>query len=246
MEFLKTIFFFVIGLLCNLWSWVKGHVNVLVAIASLITSVVTCQVSNEQTKIVDNQLEMQKKEAQPIFEIRKGLLDYDHDGCDDTECFSINIIKNEVQEICDVKTYTYYKIDEMQKNNNVPRIERTIYAPILSYHDRCGGSFGHTGTIVCDTTINNYWAYLEFKGDCMLKKLGETVAYSCDKIDFIEISYLDIYGTSHTVYYEDTSLSTKEHFLDICKKSKDVFGYHCYNIYVKLDHILSDLRGNIN
>lgn len=213
-----------------------------VALATLITSIVTCQVSKEQKKIVDVQLEMQKKEAQPIFEIKKGLLDYDHDGCNDTEYFTVNIVKNEVQEICDVKTYTFYKIDEIQKKDSVARIEKTVYAPVLWFHNHYGGPFGHTGIVACDTTLYNYWSYLSFLGDCMLSKPGEEVSYNCNKIDFIEISYLDIYGTSHTLYFEDTLLSTTEQFKDISRKSKDVFDYRSYNVYVKLDHILDDLK----
>ena len=242
MESLKDILFYLLGLLYKLYRWAKEHVDVIVALATLITSIVTCQVSMEQKKIVDVQLKLQKKEAQPIFEIKKGLLDHDHDGCDDTEYFSVSIVKNEVREICDVKTYTFYKIDEILKNDSVARIEKTVYVPILWYHNHYGGPFGHIGTVACDTTLYNYWAYLSFLGDCMLSKPGEKVSYKCNKIDFIEISYLDIYGTNHTVYFEDASLSTPEQFIHISNKSKEVFENCSYNIYVKLDHILSDMK----
>ena len=65
------------------------------AAASFITRVVTCQVAKEQAEIVEKQLAMQKNEKQPIFQIQERIIDYDEDGCDDTECISINIAKNE-------------------------------------------------------------------------------------------------------------------------------------------------------
>lgn len=72
--------------------------------------------------------------------------------------------------------------------------------------------------------------YLYFKRECLKWSISEANrCYSCDKIDFIIVEYLDIYRDSHCDYYEGTTLSTKERYEDVKRLSKETFKTNCYH-----------------
>jgi hypothetical protein len=67
-------------------------------------------------------------------------------------------------------------------------------------------------------------------------------SYSCDKIDFIIIEYLDIYGEEHREYFEGTSLSTPDAYENIQKLSKEAFKENYYRREtIMLKGVLEDL-----
>lgn len=225
-------------------SLLINHANFLVALATLITSVVACHLSYEQTKIVDNQLELMRREKQPIFEISLSIIDSDSDGRDDTECLRINLIKNEVKEIMNVRCYTYYKLEKYFKGSKEFRIDSTIYVPVNGYFGSHGIPYGHVGNIVSDTTENNFWSYSIFRTECLDKTLAglqkDNAGYSCCKIDFIEIDYKDVYGLNDTVFFEDSRLSTRDSYLYVEELADKIFGNNRNHFYsVKLDDVLS-------
>ena len=224
--------------------WLRKNINAIIAIATLITSVVTCYLSYQQTTIVDYQIEMARREKQPIFEIKKSMIDWNHDGVDDTECMMIRIIKNETKEIYSIKCSTYYKIEKTINSGKEFRIDTTIYVPINGYFGSHGEPYGHTDIVVCDTTENNYQSYTIFRGECLDKSIiDRNAGYSCDKIDFIEIKYKDVYGMDETIYFEGSRLSTKEMYQYVDELAKRCFGNNSFHFYyVKLNDVL---RGGV-
>lgn len=224
--------------------WINGHLaiiaDVLIAIATLITSIVACNISKVQTEISRSQLEAQKKENQPLFEIRKSYLDYDNDGVLDTECFRMNITKNDVRNIHNIHIQTYFKLDVTSHNNEV----NTIFVPVLDYYKSYGLPYHLTGEVLSDTTPDNFKAFIDFQVDCITKGINERVMkrkhYSCNKIDFFVIEYTDIYGDYRKECFEDTSYCTQERFFDIDQQSKEVFGYNSFVFnYFSLEEVLN-------
>lgn len=239
-KFLENLFFSLLGIISKGINWLRRHSDFIVALATLITSVVACHLSYEQRKIVDNQLELMRREKQPIFEITQSIIDSNNDNVYDTECMMISIVKNEVKEIPGIKCSTYYKVDKYFKSATEFRIDSVIYVLVDGYFGSNGGPYGHTGVVACDTTNNNYKSYIFFREECLNKSMEERrVGYSCDKINFIEINYQDIYGMDDTVYFEGTRLSTKERYQYVDNLAKRSFGNNSIHFnFVKLDDIL--------
>ena len=238
-NYLENLLFPVLGIISKGINWLRRHSDFIVALATLITSVVACHLSYEQRKIVDTQLELMRREKQPIFEITQSIIDSDYDNVYDTECMTISIVKNEVKEICSIKCSTYYKVEKYYKSATEFRIDSVIYVPVSGYFGSHGDPYGHSGVVACDTTNNNYRSYILFREECLNKSMEERrVGYSCDKIDFIEISYQDIYGKDDTVYYEGTRRSTKEQYQYVDNLAKKTFGNNSIHFYlIKFDDV---------
>lgn len=216
------------------------HVEILIAFASLVVAIATCQVSKTQALIVESQLQSHKKENQPSFFVEKYTAHHDS-----TECFRISITKNSVNSIQRVHTETYYKIDEVISNPSRYEILKTYYLPVLEYYKSHDRIYGLTNVIVCDTTPGNLRSYLDFKTECRLRiAVDKSRSYSCDKIDFIVVDYDDIYDNSHRVFYEGESASTKERYEEVVRLSREEFGNNYYYLGLfSLEDVLKDLDG---
>lgn len=200
------------------------HIEVLIAFASLVVAIATWHVAKTQELIVQSQLEIQMKENQPAFFVEKYTAHHDS-----TECFRIKITKNIAKSIQGVHSETYYKIDEVISNFSKYEILKTYYLPVLGYYVSHDKIMGLTDVIVCDTTPGNLRSYLDFKNECRLRNaVDKSRSYSCDKIDFIVVDYIDIYDNPHTVYFEGKSATTKDRYEEVVCLSREEFEYNYY------------------
>ena len=213
-------------------------VEILIALGTLIVGVASFRVAKNQELIISAQLVAQKKEHVPSFQIEKYLTDNDS-----TECFKLSVVKNSPKSILSIRTQTYYKIDEIITTIQKYEILKTYYVPVDGYYSSHGEPYNLTGTIVCDSTSGNMSDYLFFKRECKNWSMSESNrSYSCDKIDFIIIEYLDIYGEEHREYFEGTSLSTPDVYENIQKLSKEAFKENYYRREtIMLKDVLEDL-----
>lgn len=201
------------------------HVEILLAISSLVVAVASLRVAKTQEIIVKSQFDAQKEEHQPVFFVEKFTANHDS-----TECFRIIISNNCAKSILRVHTETYYKIDEVISNCSKYEILKTYYLPVLGYYSSHDRILGLANRMVCDTTLGNLRSYLDFKRECRLRiAVDKSRSYSCDKIDFFVIDYMDIYKKPHTAYYEGELHSTKERYDEVVRLSRKEFDNNYYH-----------------
>ena len=203
---------------CRYFELLIGLGTLAVGIASLIIAL-------NQEKIVAAQYKAQKEEHISNFQIDKYLADNDS-----TECFKLIVVNNSPRANLGVRTQTYYKIDEIITTVEKYEILKTYYVPVDGYYASHGGPYSLTGVIVNDSTKGNMSDYLYFKRECLKWSMSEANrSYSCDKIDFIIVEYLDTYRDTHCDYYEGTTLSTKDRYEDVKRLSQEAFKTNCYH-----------------
>lgn len=64
-------------------------IEVIIAICTLITSVKACDIADKQNQLVNEQLEVQKQDKLPLFEIHSEILKVDSANIHDTEILRI-------------------------------------------------------------------------------------------------------------------------------------------------------------
>ena len=182
--------------------WVNA--NNLIAVATLITSVVTCKVAVNQTELSKMQWDAHSYEIQPVFDIKTIFHDTDSDGIVDTETLLLNLCSGEVMERPLLTIHTFLKMNIVGKS----RGERTLYVPISNYYLPDDSlSIGMSGTLLRDSIKGNYGQFFDFRMQCLDRNITnrgcfEGDNYECEKIHFFIIRYVDKTGQPHTVCYD--------------------------------------------
>ena len=192
--------------------------DILASIAILV-SLLAFVVSIKQLWLQKGQYESQRKENQPIFDI----ITYRDNVDNGTEILSIKNIGREVLTIDLIQCETFIKLDEWNSQDG-----QTLYIPVLDYFSSHAGQPGLIGVVITDITEGNRQEYERFRRESETNSLN--LRYTCQLINFVKISYTDIYEDSHRAYFENGRKCSKEYYEEIVKKSREVF----HDMYFKM------------
>lgn len=189
----------------------------ILAFVAIVVSVVALYISFKQLWLQEGQYESQKKENQPIFDITTYLDKVENDTIPDTEILTIKNIGREVLAIGLIQCETFIRFEERYYQDR-----QTLYIPVLDYFASHANQPGLIGEVVTDITEGNWLEYDRFRKECE-KNSWNLNRYTCQLINFVKISYTDIYDDDHKVYFENGQKCSKEYYEDIVKKSRDDF-----------------------
>lgn len=208
----------------------KVKISDILAVAAIVVSLFALCVSMKQMWLQEGQYESQKKENQPIFNITTYYEKVNNDSIDDTEVLSIKNIGREALSIGVVQCETFIKFEVRYYQDR-----QTLYVPIIDYFASHSGQPGLIGEVMTDITEGNRQEYNRFCDECKWNSLSLN-RFTCQLVNFVRITYTDIYENEHTVYFENCQKCSKDYYEDIVKKSRDDF----HETYFKM----SDLHFN--
>lgn len=210
----------------------KCRVNTsdVLAFVAVMVSVIALFISLKQLWLQEGQYESQKKENQPIFDITTYLDKFENDTIPDTEVLTIKNIGREALAIGLIQCETFIKFDERYYQDR-----QTLYIPILDYFASHADQPGLIGEVITDITVGNRIEYYRFLKECEENSLNLN-RYICQLINFVIISYTDIYDDNHMVYFENGQKCSKEYYENVVKKSRDDF----HDRYFKLGFLSYD------
>jgi len=203
--------------------WVNA--NNLVAVATLITSVVTCKVALNQTELSKMQWDAHSNEIQPAFDIKTIFHDTDSDEIVDTETLLLNLCSGEVKERPLLTIHTFLKLNIVGRSRNV----RTLYVPISNYYSPYDSlSVGMSGTLLRDSVEGNYGRFFDFRMQCLDRNITnrgrlEADNYECEKKHFFVIRYVDKAGQPHTLCYDKEGRVDMQYFSKIDSAANRLF-----------------------
>lgn len=179
------------------WGYIA---NIVLAVMSVFTAIVTARMLIKQYKLDKEKFEVQQLEHQPEFQLIK------NDICTNLE------IHNNSEYICDAIV-----IDEL----TIMCIEiRTKYSyrimcvPIQYYTAYDGLSQRHKGELALYDSNLNQKGKLRQKENKIRTILSDKFGENAIKItnaDLIKISYNDMYGKNRHLYYFDINRTSKKH-----------------------------------
>ena len=206
----------------------------ILATVAIVVSLFALYVSVKQLWIEEGQYESQKKENQPIFDITTYYDKVNNDTIDNTEVLSIKNIGREALSIDFIQCETFIKFEERYYQDR-----QTLYIPIIDYFASHADQPGLIGEVITDITEGNSLEYSRFCDECEWNSQSLN-RFTCQLINFVRITYTDIYEDEHTVYFENGQKCSKEYYEDIVKKSRDDFKEKCFRIE---DLRFEDIKG---
>lgn len=189
--------------------------SIFIGVATIITSVISAYFVYQQTKIYREQTDIQKKQNQPIFVIKKWLQQDSDDGKYGTEILEVHNYGTRTQK-CVISTSVFYRLarnKELQTD--------TIYAEVLDYFNSSVIDNSN------DTMIKRMWGsgnnrfFAEnYMQSIRASKKGDGL-YFLDKIILLEVKYTDILGEKHTLYFDSNNEISEDiynEYFDVSKK----------------------------
>lgn len=202
----------------------------ILATVAIVVSLFALYVSVKQLWIEEGQYESQKKENQPIFDITTYYDKVNNDTIDNTEVLSIKNIGREALSIDFIQCETFIKFEERYYQDR-----QTLYIPIIDYFASHTDQPGLIGEVITDITEGNSLEYNRFCDECEWNSQSLN-RFTCQLVNFVIITYTDIYEDGHKVFFENGQKCSKDYYEDIVKKSRNDF----HETYFKM----SDLHFN--
>ncbi len=213
-------------------KWELETSDILASVA-IVVSLFALYVSFKQLWLQEGQYESQRKENQPIFDITTYNDKVNNDTIDDTEVLLIKNIGREALVIDFIQCETFIKFEERYYQDR-----QTLYIPIVDYFASHADQQGLIGEVITDITEGNHLEYKRFCGECEWNSQSLN-RFTCQLINFVRITYTDIYEEEHTVFFENGQKCSKEYYEDIVKKSRDDF----HETYFRMSDLhFSDLQ----
>lgn len=205
--------------------------SILIGIATIIISIISAYYVCQQTKIYREQTNIQKKQTQPIFVVKIWQQQDGDDGKYGTEILEVHNYGSRIQK-CAISTSVFYRLVRNKDLQN-----DTIYAQVLDYFNSSVIDNSN------DTMIERMWGtgnnriFAENYMQAIQVSKKEDGLYFFDKIILSKITYTDILGEEHTLFFDRNNEISEE----IYNGYFDVFRKVWNNIAFSLDKISFNL-----
>ncbi len=205
--------------------------SILIGIATIIISIISAYYVCQQTKIYREQTNIQKKQTQPIFVVKIWQQQDGDDGKYGTEILEVHNYGSRIQK-CAISTSVFYRLVRNKDLQN-----DTIYAQVLDYFNSSVIDNSN------DTMIERMWGtgnnriFAEnYMQAIQVSKKGDGL-YFFDKIILSKITYTDILGEEHTLFFDRNNEISEEIYNGYFDVSRKVWN----NIAFSLDKISFNL-----
>lgn len=205
--------------------------SILIGIATIIISIISAYYVCQQTKIYREQTNIQKKQTQPIFVVKIWQQQDGDDGKYGTEILEVHNYGSRIQK-CAISTSVFYRLVRNKDLQN-----DTIYAQVLDYFNSSVIDNSN------DTMIERMWGtgnnriFAEnYMQAIQVSKNGDGL-YFFDKIILSKITYTDILGEEHTLFFDRNNEISEEIYNGYFDVSRKVWN----NIAFSLDKISFNL-----
>ena len=205
--------------------------SILIGIATIIISIISAYYVCQQTKIYREQTNIQKKQTQPIFVVKIWQQQDGDDGKYGTEILEVHNYGSRIQK-CAISTSVFYRL---VRNKNLQN--DTIYAQVLDYFNSSVIDNSN------DTMIERMWGtgnnriFAENYMQAIQVSKKEDGLYFFDKIILSKITYTDILGEEHTLFFDRNNEISEEIYNGYFDASRKVWN----NIAFSLDKISFNL-----
>ena len=194
--------------------------TIVIGIMSVITSAVSISVMKSQEKMQETLLQLQKEEHQPIFLVKESMVDYGYENL---------IIENVGEQMLAPADITFKSYIEVQYSNAFENIDRkvyynVIYHPWITSHDNVRGVIWKTNK---DENFQNHLNFVELTKAANRYNSESEGEYVCiDLVNYLSVSYIDVYGDKNVKYYRDNQLITREEYERVYDLAYSTFGEH--------------------
>lgn len=205
--------------------------SILIGFATIIISIISAYYVCQQTKIYREQTNIQKKQTQPIFVVKIWQQQDGDDGKYGTEILEVHNYGSRIQK-CAISTSVFYRLVRNKDLQN-----DTIYAQVLDYFNSSVIDNSN------DTMVERMWGtgnnrifaenYIQA---IQVSKKGDGL-YFFDKIILLKITYTDILGEEHTLFFDRNNEISEEIYNGYFDVSRKVWN----NIAFSLDKISFNL-----
>lgn len=215
----------------------KDNINMIVALASLITSITACTLANKQNEIAEAQWKAEQAVNQPIFQIDIDLQKSKGESIYKGEVVSIKNIGMPTKIPCDVAIKTFFFIHHRYYQEH-----RDAIVEVPDYFDYSNQITNLVGDLVRFETQSGYGYYCNLYQECMDKTDSRVHSYDIKKVHFLKIDYVDCYDDKHTLYYTNNTLCSQEYYEQIMQEAIKTYPYPKYKVdELKIDSLVDVL-----
>ena len=187
-----------------------------VGVASIIVGCATISISNRQAKIAAEQLVLQEKLEQPIFIIKEDYIDTDDDNRTyyDTEVIKVY---NDGAIPKSIKSITTEKILRFEIHRDCKHYELLLHIPAFyRIQSRINSLIGEVFIGFFRGNNAEYYEKLYIK---TLERTNINEHYFISSFTLTHIDYIDKFGNSHSLYFNDNNQITEDEFKSTYKLS---------------------------
>lgn len=205
--------------------------SILIGIATIIISVISAYFVYQQTKIYREQTDIQKKQTQPVFVVRIWQQQDGDDGKYGTEILEVHNYGSRILK-CNISTMVLYRLARNKELKN-----DTIYAQVLDYFNSSVIDNSNDTMIKRTWRTGNNRIFAEnYMQAIQVSKKGDGL-YFFNKIILSKITYTDILGEEHTLFFDRNNEISEEIYNGYFDVSRKVWN----NIAFSLDKISFNL-----
>lgn len=205
--------------------------SILIGIATIVVSVISAYFVYQQTKIYREQTDIQKKQTQPVFVVRIWQQQDGDDGKYGTEILEVHNYGSRILK-CNISTMVFYRLARNKELKN-----DTIYAQVLDYFNSSVIDNSNDTMIKRTWRTGNNRIFAEnYMQAIEVSKKGDGL-YFFDKIILSKITYTDILGEEHTLFFDRNNEISEEIYNGYFDVSRKVWN----NIAFSLDKISFNL-----
>ena len=205
--------------------------SIFIGVATIITSVISAYFVYQQTKIYREQTDIQKKQNQPIFVTKIWQQQDSNDGKFGTEILEVHNYGSRFQT-CAISTSVFYRLARNKELQN-----DTIYAEVSDYFNSSVIDNSNDTMIKRTWRTGNNRIFAENYMQAIQASKNGDVLYLFDKIILSEITYTDILGEKHTLYFDRNNEISEEIYNKYFDASRKIWN----NIAFSLNGISFDL-----
>ena len=195
-------------------------IEILIAVCTLITSVKACDIADKQNQLVNEQLEVQKQDKLPLFEIHSEILKVDSANIYDTEILKIFNVREATKGFCKIDIKTFYEVSRHKGTNN-----DTLYVPIKYYFTAQTAVKACKGELTTAFGPSNNAYYNNFYKECLTHSRNQ-LYYFPRCVHLISIKYNDIFEKLHQSYFINEIEASFDEYNKIIDKAEKIFSYN--------------------
>lgn len=209
-------------------------VSIVVGISTIVTSIVSISIMTKQSRLAEEQNEIQKLQNQPVFDIGISQQQDSDDGKYGTDILEIRNI-GEKMTSCEITTNVYFALSYHNLSTN-----DTIYAEVKDYFMATVHFSNDNGLVEKRWAQGNNRIFCEGYA-ASIKDSKDGTFYFYDKIVLVKIIYIDILREKHVVYFnrgKEIEESEYTHYIDA---NRQVFNTEFFSLNSIDYHHLKDV-----